>query len=66
MGRRQPVVDQPRHREEHDTLVLVGSRLRVVAAVVRIPDVLRQQGPLHAAETLQPRHVQERRQGRQV
>jgi len=66
MGWRQPVVDQPRHRQKHDPPVLVGIRVRDTTAVVRVPDVLRQQSPLHADEALQPRHAQELRQGRQV
>jgi len=40
--------------------------VRGVAAVVRIPHVLRKQSPLHADETLQSRDVQELHQGRQV
>lgn len=65
MGRRQSVVDQPRHRPEHGTPVLARVRLRVTTAVLRVPDVLRQQNPLHAAETVQS-HVQDVDQGRQV
>jgi len=40
--------------------------VRGVTAVVRIPHVLRKQGPLHADEALQPCDAQELRQGRQV
>lgn len=40
--------------------------MRIVTAIVRIPHVLRKQGPLHADEALQPRDVQELHQGRQV
>lgn len=65
MGRRQSVVDQPRHRPEHGTPVLARVRFRVATAVLRVPDVLRQQNPLHAAETVQS-HVQDVDQGRQV
>jgi len=58
-------VDQPRHRPEHGPHVLVGIRVRVAAAVLRIPHVLRQQNALHADEALQS-HVQEAGQGRQI
>lgn len=65
MGRRQSVVDQPRHRPEHGAPVLARIRLRVATAVLRVPDLLRQQNSLHAAEIVQS-HVQDISQGRQV
>lgn len=65
MGRRQLVVDQPRHRPEHGPSVLVGIRVRFAVAVVRVPQVLRGQDQLHAAKAVQP-HVQAPDQGGQV
>lgn len=66
VGWRQLVVDQPRNRQKYDAPVLVRIRVRDIIVVVRISDVLRQQDPLHVDEALQPRHVQELRQGRQI
>lgn len=65
MGRRQSVVVQSRHRAKHGPSVLAGIRVRVAAAVVRIPQVLRGQNQLHGGEAVQS-HVQATDQGRQV
>lgn len=34
-------MDEPRYRQEHDTFILVGIRVRLAFVILRISDVLR-------------------------
>lgn len=65
MGRRQLVVGSSWHRPTHGASVLAGIRVRVAAVVLRVPNVLRKQDAVHAAEAVQP-HVEATDQGGQV